>query len=297
MVTDPARKRRTDPGNPDICPVFDLHKIFTPRGGSRRRARSGCRTAGIGCLDCKGVLLKHMLPPLAAIRERRQVFAEKPAGSSRSCTKGRGGRARSPQATMDEVRARGAPDAMSENATTSDLTLRVGDLRGPLRSPPASLPYRTRSIWPALPVRTITDQYLAHLEAMEFRDLEAAGAYLVMAATLIYLKSKLLVPPDDDAGRAARRGRPDAAPRARGAPARVRAGEGAGRVARRARGRAEPDLGPPGQHAAAARGRAARGPQRAPARADPATVDRGAGAPAAARDRAESAVGDRAHDG
>ncbi len=49
----------------------------------------------------------------------------------------------------------------------------------------------------ALPVRAITDQYLAHLEAMEFRDLEAAGAYLVMAATLIYLKSKLLVPPDE----------------------------------------------------------------------------------------------------
>jgi len=47
----------------------------------------------------------------------------------------------------------------------------------------------------ALPVRTITDQYLAHLEAIEFRDLEVAGAYLVMAATLIYLKSKLLVPP------------------------------------------------------------------------------------------------------
>jgi len=49
----------------------------------------------------------------------------------------------------------------------------------------------------ALPVRSITDQYLAHLEAIEFRDLETAGAYLVMAATLIYLKSKLLVPPDE----------------------------------------------------------------------------------------------------
>jgi segregation and condensation protein A len=51
----------------------------------------------------------------------------------------------------------------------------------------------------SLPIRTITDQYLAHLEAMEFRDLEVAGAYLVMAATLIYLKSKLLVPPDPTA--------------------------------------------------------------------------------------------------
>lgn len=90
------------------------------------------------------------------------------------------------------------------------LTLRVGDFEGPLdlllhlaRSQEIDLA--------ALPVRTITDQYLAHLEAMDFRDLEMAGAYLVMAATLIYLKSKLLVPPDpageealDDEGEALR---------------------------------------------------------------------------------------------
>ncbi|MCI0547193.1 MAG: tryptophan--tRNA ligase [Candidatus Rokubacteria bacterium] len=78
MVTDPARKRRTDPGNPDICPVFDLHRIFTP-DADRAAAAEGCRTAAIGCLDCKGVLLTHMLPPLAAIRERRERWAERPA--------------------------------------------------------------------------------------------------------------------------------------------------------------------------------------------------------------------------
>jgi tryptophanyl-tRNA synthetase len=77
MVTDPARKRRTDPGNPDVCPVFDLHRIFTP-AGDREWAATGCRTAGIGCLDCKGKLLEHMLPPLGDIRDRRQQFAEKP---------------------------------------------------------------------------------------------------------------------------------------------------------------------------------------------------------------------------
>ena len=77
MVTDPARKRRADPGNPDVCPVFDLHRIFTPEA-DRELAATGCRTAAIGCLDCKGILLEHMLPPLAAIRERRQRFAEKP---------------------------------------------------------------------------------------------------------------------------------------------------------------------------------------------------------------------------
>jgi tryptophanyl-tRNA synthetase len=77
MVTDPARKRRSDPGNPDICPVFDLHRIFTP-DGPRAEVALGCRTAGIGCLDCKGVLLEHMLPPLEAVRERRQRMAARP---------------------------------------------------------------------------------------------------------------------------------------------------------------------------------------------------------------------------
>jgi segregation and condensation protein A len=79
-----------------------------------------------------------------------------------------------------------------------ELTLRVGEFEGPLDL--LLHLCRTNEIdLAALPVRAITDQYLAHLEAFEFRDLETAGAYLVMAATLIYLKSKLLVPPDEDA--------------------------------------------------------------------------------------------------
>jgi segregation and condensation protein A len=79
-----------------------------------------------------------------------------------------------------------------------DLTLRVGSFEGPFDL--LLHLCRTNEIdLAALPVRSITDQYLAHLEAMEFRDLETAGAYLVMAATLIYLKSKLLVPPDEEA--------------------------------------------------------------------------------------------------
>src|SRR5262249_51701275 len=77
MVTDPARRRRTDPGNPDLCPVFDLHPIFTPEPVREERA-SGCRTAGIGCLDCKGKLLQHLLPPVEGIRERRTRLAERP---------------------------------------------------------------------------------------------------------------------------------------------------------------------------------------------------------------------------
>ena len=78
----------------------------------------------------------------------------------------------------------------------TELRLRVGTFDGPFDL--LLHLCRTNEIDLAvLPVRSITDQYLAHLEAIEFRDLETAGAYLVMAATLIYLKSKLLVPPDE----------------------------------------------------------------------------------------------------
>jgi segregation and condensation protein A len=86
--------------------------------------------------------------------------------------------------------------AASESPSSNLLTLRVGQFEGPLDL--LLHLCRTNEIDLAvLPVRSITDQYLAHLEALEFQDLETAGAYLVMAATLIYLKSKLLVPPDE----------------------------------------------------------------------------------------------------
>ena len=89
-----------------------------------------------------------------------------------------------------------AAAARRDGAVVDELRLRVGSFEGPLDL--LLHLCRTHEIdLAALPVRSITDQYLAHLEAMEFRDLETAGAYLVMAATLIYLKSRLLVPPDE----------------------------------------------------------------------------------------------------
>ena len=103
MQTDPARVRRTDPGNPDICPVFDLHRIFTPEG-PREQCATGCRTAAIGCLDCKGVLLQHMLPPLAQIRERRQRYVDKPAEIVEILHEGSKRARKIAVATMTEVR-------------------------------------------------------------------------------------------------------------------------------------------------------------------------------------------------
>ncbi len=79
MVTDPARKRRADPGNPEVCPVYDLHRVFTPAGERESTIVPGCTTAGIGCLDCKSILLKHMLPVLGPISERRAALARDPS--------------------------------------------------------------------------------------------------------------------------------------------------------------------------------------------------------------------------
>jgi tryptophanyl-tRNA synthetase len=77
MVTDPARIRRSDPGNPDVCPVFDLHKIFSS-AETQLKVREGCTTAGIGCIECKGWLADGVVSELAPIQERRRGFEAKP---------------------------------------------------------------------------------------------------------------------------------------------------------------------------------------------------------------------------
>jgi tryptophanyl-tRNA synthetase len=77
MVTDPARKRRSDPGDPAKCPVFDLHKAFSPKA-SQDWAALGCETAAIGCLDCKARLTDHLLERLQEIHARRPEYAAHP---------------------------------------------------------------------------------------------------------------------------------------------------------------------------------------------------------------------------
>jgi tryptophanyl-tRNA synthetase len=73
MQTDPARVRRSDPGNPDVCPVFALHKIYSS-DDTRAWADRGCRSATIGCLDCKGPLIDAINAEQAMMRERAQQF-------------------------------------------------------------------------------------------------------------------------------------------------------------------------------------------------------------------------------
>ncbi len=74
MVTDPARVRRDDVGNPEVCPVFDLHKVFSTEA-VQNDAAVGCRTAGIGCIECKSWLADAVVNHLAPIQERRRNYA------------------------------------------------------------------------------------------------------------------------------------------------------------------------------------------------------------------------------
>ncbi len=77
MVTDPARKRRTDPGNPDVCPVYDWHKLFSPPE-TLQWAAEGCRTAGIGCIECKAKMADHLIEWITPVRERRVKYEQNP---------------------------------------------------------------------------------------------------------------------------------------------------------------------------------------------------------------------------
>src|SRR4051812_7673412 len=77
MVTDPARVRRTDPGNPDVCPVGDLHKIFSDPQ-TLAKVDQGCRSAGIGCIECKGWAADSLVQVLAPMQERRRKYENDP---------------------------------------------------------------------------------------------------------------------------------------------------------------------------------------------------------------------------
>jgi tryptophanyl-tRNA synthetase len=77
MVTDPARVRRSDPGNPDVCPVGDLHKIFSSKE-TLAKVYDGCRSAGIGCIECKGWAADALVQLLNPIQEKRKKFEDNP---------------------------------------------------------------------------------------------------------------------------------------------------------------------------------------------------------------------------
>jgi tryptophanyl-tRNA synthetase len=77
MQTDPARVRRSDPGDPDKCPVWDLHKIYSDEK-TQAWVQAGCRSAGIGCLDCKKPVIESILKQLEVIRQRAREYEQNP---------------------------------------------------------------------------------------------------------------------------------------------------------------------------------------------------------------------------
>ncbi|MBS1814800.1 MAG: tryptophan--tRNA ligase [Acidobacteria bacterium] len=77
MVTDPARVRRTDPGDPDKCPVGDLHKVFSDKE-TIDKVYAGCRSAGIGCIECKGWAADSIIREIEPVRQRRAEYAAQP---------------------------------------------------------------------------------------------------------------------------------------------------------------------------------------------------------------------------
>ncbi|PNR95952.1 tryptophan--tRNA ligase [Petrotoga sp. 9PWA.NaAc.5.4] len=79
MITDPARKRRTDPGNPEKCPVWDYHKVFTESQEEKEWVVKGCTTAGIGCIDCKKLLIKNMKNKMEPVWENLAKISKEDA--------------------------------------------------------------------------------------------------------------------------------------------------------------------------------------------------------------------------
>jgi len=111
MPTDPARVRRTDPGDPDKCPVWQFHQVYSDQE-TQAWVRQGCTSAGIGCLDCKAPVVEAVLGELKPMQERARSFEERPDVVRRIIEEGSERARRVASETMQEVR-----QAMSLNFT------------------------------------------------------------------------------------------------------------------------------------------------------------------------------------
>jgi len=103
MTTDPARVRRNDPGNPDLCPVFDLHKVYSS-AETCAWAAAGCRSAGIGCLDCKKPLIDAVVAEVEPIATRAKQWQADRAAVRDIITRGSEQARAKAGETMREVR-------------------------------------------------------------------------------------------------------------------------------------------------------------------------------------------------
>ena len=103
MPTDTQRVRRDDPGNPEVCPVWQLHEVYSS-DETKQWADQGCRSAGIGCIDCKGPIIEAIQAELAPIQERAKEFEEQPALVRNILEEGASAARDEARATLEEVR-------------------------------------------------------------------------------------------------------------------------------------------------------------------------------------------------
>ncbi|NDQ58208.1 MAG: tryptophan--tRNA ligase [Acidipila sp.] len=135
MVTDPARKRRTDPGNPDICPVYDWHKLFSPPETLDWSAH-GCRTAGIGCIECKAAMADNLIKWITPVRARRQQYEAHPEKVREILADGSKKARKVAQATMERVRQA----VFGATVISSSNTVSIASDVGPAAKPSAGKP-------------------------------------------------------------------------------------------------------------------------------------------------------------
>jgi tryptophanyl-tRNA synthetase len=103
MITDPQRARRSDPGNPDVCNVFAFHKLYTPPDVVAEIDQE-CRSAGIGCVECKQKMAENLVTALAPIREKRAYYEARPQEVEEIMAAGSEKASQTARQTMGEVR-------------------------------------------------------------------------------------------------------------------------------------------------------------------------------------------------
>ena len=206
MPTDPARVKRPIRGNPEKCPVWELHKVYSD-AERKDWVMKGCTTAGIGCLECKQPVIDAINLELAPMRGRAQPTSTTRRSSRTSSPTA--ARRRAPRRRDHARRARShgtQPVSMRQGlrraghrAAARSLypARRAGDrargVRGPARPPALSHPQgKPRHL--DIPMAPLTRQYSSTSRRCATTNLELAAEYLVMAAMLMEIKSRLLLP-------------------------------------------------------------------------------------------------------